>query len=219
MDYEVHGRGKPMVSLHGAFGTAEGWAPVLPRVARSRHVIIIEQQGHGHTTDLDAPLDFDRMADATAALLRKLNAGPADVYGDSDGGVLALRLAIKYPAFVAKIAVLGANAGSLEMSREPSAYRQILSLPDDFAPPVLKGPYDCAAPDPSHWPVLVRKIKDLVRGFGGFSRAEIRSIRATIADPCGRNTPARTSVTRLCFTDIYPCRVRTGHGMTVRSMS
>jgi pimeloyl-ACP methyl ester carboxylesterase len=30
MYYEVHGSGRPLVLLHGAFGTAESWASVLP---------------------------------------------------------------------------------------------------------------------------------------------------------------------------------------------
>lgn len=34
-----------MVLLHGAFGTAEGGAPVLPALTRARSVIVIEQRG------------------------------------------------------------------------------------------------------------------------------------------------------------------------------
>jgi len=178
MYYEVHGQGKPLLLLHGAFGTAESWAHVLPLLTKSRQVIIIEQQGHGHTPDRDAPLSFDRMADDTAALLRKINVRVADVFGYSDGGVVGLRLAMRHPDVVGRLAILGSNAGSLKDAYEPTAYQQFLNLPDDFAPPVLKDAYDRVAPDKSKWPLLVKKIKALGREFPGFADDELRRIKA-----------------------------------------
>jgi pimeloyl-ACP methyl ester carboxylesterase len=178
MYYEVRGQGKPLVLLHGAFGTAEGWAPVLPALAKTRQVIIIEQQGHGHTPDRDAPLSYDRMADDTAALLRSIGAPAADVFGYSLGGVVGLRLAIKHPDRVRRLAILGSHGGSPKSAFEPGAYTQFLSLPDDFAPPVLKEPYDRVAPDRSKWPVLVRKIKELGRDSKGFPDDDVRAIQA-----------------------------------------
>jgi pimeloyl-ACP methyl ester carboxylesterase len=178
MYYEVHGQGKPLVLLHGAFGTAESWGHVLPALTKSRQIIIIEQQAHGHTPDRDAPLSFERMADDTAALLRKINVRAADVFGYSDGGVVGLRLAMKYPDLVGKLAILGSNAGSLKATYDQATYEQFLALPDDFAPPVLKDPYDRVAPDKSKWPVLVKKIKELGRDFKGFTDDEVKSINA-----------------------------------------
>jgi pimeloyl-ACP methyl ester carboxylesterase len=178
MYYEVHGKGKPLVLLHGAFGTAEVWARVLPTLAKSRQVIIIEQQGHGHTQDRDAPLSYERMADDTAALLRSINVRAADVFGYSMGGVVGLRLAMKHPDLVNKLAMLGSHAGSVKATYDPVAYAQLLSLPDNFAPPVLKDPYDRVAPDKSKWPVLVKKIKGLDPDFKGFTDEEVKSIKA-----------------------------------------
>jgi pimeloyl-ACP methyl ester carboxylesterase len=178
MYYEVHGKGKPLVLLHGAFGTAEGWAHVLPDLTKDRQVILIEQQGHGHTADRDAPLTYEQMAEDTADLLQQLGVKQADVFGYSDGGIVGLRLATKRPDLVGKLAVLGANAGSLQTSYEKASYEQFLALPDDFAPAPLKEPYDRVAPDKSKWPVLVKKIKQLGRDFTGFPEEEVRSIKA-----------------------------------------
>lgn len=175
--YEVHGQGRPLVLLHGAFGTAESWGQILPVVSKNRRVIIIEQQGHGHTADRDAPLSFDQMADDTAALLHKIDVRDADVFGYSNGGTVGLRLAMKHPELVRKLAVLGSNTGSVSASYEPESYRQFMSLPDDFAPSVLKDPYDRVAPDKSKWPLLVQKIKALGRDFQGFSPDDVRAIK------------------------------------------
>lgn len=46
---------------------------MLPILARDRQVIAVEQQGHGHTEDIDRPFSYAQMADDTAALLRQLN--------------------------------------------------------------------------------------------------------------------------------------------------
>ena len=50
MYYEIHGAGKPLVLLHGAFG----FATVYPNLAKNRQVIAVELQGHGHTADIDS---------------------------------------------------------------------------------------------------------------------------------------------------------------------
>ncbi|MGI8924155.1 MAG: alpha/beta fold hydrolase [Fimbriimonadales bacterium] len=89
MYYEVHGTGKPLVVLHGAFGTAEMWSSMLPDLSKNRQVVIIEQQGHGHTADRDSPLGYRQMASDTAELLKQLKIKGADVFGYSMGGTTA----------------------------------------------------------------------------------------------------------------------------------
>jgi pimeloyl-ACP methyl ester carboxylesterase len=49
------------------------------------------------------------MASDTAALLRKLNLKDVDVVGWSDGGILALMLAVEHPELVRRVVVSGAN--------------------------------------------------------------------------------------------------------------
>jgi pimeloyl-ACP methyl ester carboxylesterase len=102
----------------------------------------------------------------------------ADVFGYSDGGVVGLGLAIKHPQLVRKLAILGANAGTLASTYDKASYEQFLNLPDDFAPAVSKGAYDRMAPDKAKWRVLVRKIKDLGCSFRGFPDDDLRSIKA-----------------------------------------
>src|SRR5688572_5390243 len=87
MYYEVHGQGRPLVLIHGAFCTIEGcFGELVKLLARSRQVIAVELQGHGRTADIDRPLSTVSMADDVAALMRKLKIASADVYGYSMGG-------------------------------------------------------------------------------------------------------------------------------------
>src|SRR5262245_43450471 len=48
--YEVYGEGKPLVLLHGAFYTIDmNWGQLIPELSKTRKVIALEMQGHGHT--------------------------------------------------------------------------------------------------------------------------------------------------------------------------
>src|SRR3954453_3922919 len=104
MYYEVHGTGQPLVLLHGAFsaiGTSFG--ALLPELAKTRQVIGFELQGHGHTADIDRPMSLEQMADDTAAAIRQLGIGPADMFGYSMGAAVALHLVIRHPDVVRKL--------------------------------------------------------------------------------------------------------------------
>src|SRR5215475_9801835 len=178
MYYEIHGSGQPLVLLHGAFGFVEGWAAFLPTLTKTHQVIAVELQGHGHTNDLDRPLNFEQMADDTAALLKQLNIKDGDFFGYSMGGTVALGVAIRHPELVRKLAIYGSCAGTAKDTYDPEIYKQFQSLGPDFAPPVLKEPYDRMAPDPKRWPVLVSKIKELEKIFKGYSAADLKAIKA-----------------------------------------
>jgi len=174
MYYEIHGTGQPLVQLHGAFG----WATVFPTLARNRQVIAVELQGHGRTGDIDRPLSVEQMADDTAELLKQLKIEQADFFGYSMGGNVALAVAVRHPRLVRKLVITGSHSGKMEETYEPEVYKQFLSLGPDFAPEVLKGPYDKMAPDPKKWPVLVAKVKQMGIESKGITRDQLQSIRA-----------------------------------------
>ena len=152
MYYEIHGKGKPLVLVHGAFsaiGTSFG--RLLPELARTRQVIALELQAHGHTADIDRPLSLEGMADDTAAAIKQLGIEPTDLLGYSMGAGVALRVVIRHPEVVRKLVLAsvtytmsGIHPGLMEglgnmtpemMHGSPwhEEYMQIAPHPENFA--------------------------------------------------------------------------------------
>lgn len=64
MYYEVHGKGEPVVLLHGAFMTiTNNWNGWISELSKTRKVIAIEMQGHGRTADISRDLTPQNLAD------------------------------------------------------------------------------------------------------------------------------------------------------------
>ena len=83
--------------------TVEAMGEIVMQLAKTRRVIGVELQGHGHTADIERPLRFELMADDIAALIRHLGLERADVLGFSLGGGVGLQTAIRHPEVVRKL--------------------------------------------------------------------------------------------------------------------
>jgi len=179
MYYEIHGTGQPLVMLHGGLETIAyslgGY--LLPSLAKTRQVIAIEQQGHGHTADIDRPLDYAQMVEDTAALLRHLEITDADVFGYSMGGMTALGLATRHPELVRRLVVVSAPYNNDGMRPENIAGMQALT-PELLAGSPQERAYREAAPNPDDWGTLLAKMGPLQRDFTGWPADDIRAMAA-----------------------------------------
>ncbi len=107
--YEVHGRGEPLVLLHGNSEDSRFFAHQIPFFKQRYKVIAIDSRAHGRSTRGPVPLDFYTMAGDVLAVLDNLGIDKAHLFGFSDGGNLALHVALTAPERVAALIVLGAN--------------------------------------------------------------------------------------------------------------
>ena len=178
MYHEVHGSGQPLVLLHGALsaiGTSFG--KLLPPLAETRQVIAVEQQAHGRTADIDRPLTVAQMADDTAALLRQLAIGQADLFGYSLGAAIALQLAMQHPELVRKLVLV-----SVSYSRDglhPGLLEGIEAMkPEDLAGSPWQEEYARIAPNPQDWPTLVAKNRQLDLELDGWPAEAVRAVTA-----------------------------------------
>lgn len=179
MYYEVHGKGRPIVLLHGAFCTIDGcFGQLVKLLSRSRQVIAVELQGHGHTADIDRPLSTVSMADDVAALLGRLKIASADVYGYSMGGGVATQLALRHPGLVRKLVIAG--AALTKEGVQPGTIEMIRSL----KPEMLEGSpfhdaYKKTSPHPERFRTLVKKVQGL-DSMNGYKLDDVRKIKAPV---------------------------------------
>jgi pimeloyl-ACP methyl ester carboxylesterase len=177
MYYEVQGSGRPLVMLHGGVCTIEVCLGKLrPSFAKARRTIAIEQQGHGRTADIDRPLSYDQMAADTAALLRQLKVSNADFIGYSMGGGIALRIAMRHPDLVRKVVVIGTPVTSAGLV--PGLMENFKNLKAEDIPQPFRDAYANTAPDPTKWPALVGKIKNLMLETRDLRPEELQSVQA-----------------------------------------
>src|SRR5579872_6829130 len=169
MYYEIHGSdgsGPPLVLLHGNLSTiGTSFGKVLPALAATRQIIAVEQQGHGHTADIDRPFSIGQWAQDTTALLRHLKIEQADFLGYSSGGAVALAIALRTPALVRKLVWAGGTS-----YRRDGLYPELLAGSEAMKPEDLDGSpfqqaYASVAPHPENWHQLVMKIADLDRSI------------------------------------------------------
>jgi pimeloyl-ACP methyl ester carboxylesterase len=182
MYYEVHGRAAgdepPLVLLHGGGSTIDTtFERILPLLARTRRVIAFEQQGHGRTADLaDRPFTFEQSADDTAALLDQLEVQRADLLGFSNGGSIALQVAIRHPERVRKLAVASAMFKRDGMEAQFWEFMKHATLND--MPEALKAAYRSTAPNPEQLQLFHDKSVKRMLEFKDWPPEAIRSIAA-----------------------------------------
>ena len=106
MYYEEYGFGYPLILIHGGISSIQMWIKQLPIFSKHFKVIAVDCRGQGNTNNPGGEFHYKLMADDFSALITKLKLGKVLICGWSDGGQIALELALHYPELV-KAMVLG----------------------------------------------------------------------------------------------------------------
>lgn len=109
MYYEIHGRGEPLLMLHGGIGATEHFGPNIAELAKTRQVIVAHMQGHGFTRDIDRPYSYMQLGDDVAALIDHLGLGSVDLLGYSMGANVAQRTAIQHPEKIRRLILVSGS--------------------------------------------------------------------------------------------------------------
>lgn len=108
--YQIFGNEKTAVIL--LHGNGEDWSVFKKQIKPlSKHfkLITIDSRGHGSSSKGMKALTIDIMADDVIAVMDSLDIKLAHIVGFSDGGNVALEIALNYPNRINKLIIAGAN--------------------------------------------------------------------------------------------------------------
>jgi pimeloyl-ACP methyl ester carboxylesterase len=106
--YEVYGSGEPLLLIHGNNESIVSFEKQIPELSKNYTVIALDSRGQGNSTSDSTKLTYELFAEDVNKFLDYLNIKNANVLGWSDGGTIALLLAMKHPDKVKKIAAMAA---------------------------------------------------------------------------------------------------------------
>jgi pimeloyl-ACP methyl ester carboxylesterase len=171
-------RTAPLLLIPGAHMSTASMEPWISAFAGTRTVIVFDQQGHGRTPDTSRELSYPQFADDAAALLRALTVERADVMGYSQGGGVALQLALRHPTLVDKLVTLSAAY------RRDGWYPWVVNGAEDsggttpWAGTSVETAFMAHTPDATAFEAYLKKMRVFGNDEQNISDAEMRSISA-----------------------------------------
>lgn len=108
LHYEQAGNGRPLILLHGNGESSAIFDKAIPLLAERFTVYAVDSRGHGQSSPV-SEYHYADMAQDVADFIRLLGLERPIVDGFSDGGIIALLLAIRHPDMVGGIIGSGVN--------------------------------------------------------------------------------------------------------------
>ena len=169
--YAIYGKGPPVILLHGGLGNSDHWANQVPALAEKFQVIAIDSRGQGRSTRTKAAVTYDTMAKDVVGVMDHLDVEHAAIVGWSDGGEIALKLAITHPERVDKLFVVGVNydaAGSKSRGTHHDTFSTYAAK--------CRADYQKMSKTPKQFDALVDWLLPVWRNPMGFTKDQLRSI-------------------------------------------
>lgn len=150
---ETRGNGeRTVVLLHGGLGNSDDLLDSIGSGLEARfRIVAFDRRGHGRTADTDEPFHYDDMATHAIGVLEHLDtSSKVHLVGWSDGGIVAMLVALRRPDLVDRMVIIGTNFHH-EGILQPD-------MGDEATGGVMLERYATRSPDgPEHFPVVVEK--------------------------------------------------------------
>jgi len=181
LGYQTFGEGRPLILIHGGFGSLEMFGPNLELLAAGRQVVGVDLQSHGRSPAADRPMRFETMADDIAELVRGLGLQRTAIMGFSLGGGVGLRTAIQHPELVERLVLVST------VFKRSGWYPEMPAGMDAMGPQTadflkqspMFAAYQQVAPRVEDWPVLVSQLSEALKVDYDWS-AEIPRLRMPV---------------------------------------
>lgn len=106
--YEVLGRGRPLILLHGWVGSWRYWIPVMQAASVQYRAYALDLWGFGDSSKQRERYAIDQQCDMLEAFLEEMGIGRVALIGHGLGGLVALRAAQRLPQVVDRFMAVSA---------------------------------------------------------------------------------------------------------------
>ncbi len=173
--YEIHGEGEPLLLIHGGLSHAGYWHAQIEDLAKHYMVIAADSRGHGRSSLSDKPITYQLLANDFLELLNALKIESTNILGWSDGGIIALKLAIQAPDRLKKVIAYGANY-------HPDGVKPDVAQNVRFSQFLTRAHTDYLAmsPEPNRWSEFLKNITNMWTNEPVFSDLALKNITVPI---------------------------------------
>ena len=174
--YEVLGRGRPLVFLHGWVGSWRYWVPTMQALSGIYRTYALDLWGFGSTSKNPAAYSLEQQVSLVKAFLDEMGMDKIALVGHGLGALVGLMLAVRHAHQVDRLMAAGLPDGQSALS--PRLYT---SLPQDLAVWLLGRSLDGDAARleaPKTDPVAIRRSLDDLQTF------ELNRLASQISTPC-----------------------------------
>ena len=117
---EIGNHSRPvLLMLHGGFGNVEDFNSIAPTLSRQFRLIGLDSRGHGKSSIGSGQMSYELLTDDLAQVIDSLELKEFNIFGFSDGGIIAYRFAARQDPRLGKIVTVGS---SWEMSENEPAW-------------------------------------------------------------------------------------------------
>lgn len=117
LNFKELGSGKPMVILHGLFGSLDNWMTLGRRFSEDFHVYLIDQRNHGHS-DHDDVMSYEAMAEDLLQFMDDHGLNDVVLIGHSMGGKTAMQFAMDHADRLSRLAVVDIGPQGYEVHHD-----------------------------------------------------------------------------------------------------
>jgi pimeloyl-ACP methyl ester carboxylesterase len=169
------GAGDDVVMLHGGLAHSDYWGLQAAALAQRRRVLVIDSRGHGRSDNANGqPFSYRQMADDVIAVMDQLKIAKAAIVGWSDGAIIGLEIAMRFPERVDRLFAFAANYNpeGLRDVGESAVFQAFIAR--------AAGEYRARSPTPDGFAVLRAGVERMWATQPRYSESALRRIMTPV---------------------------------------